>query len=351
MSSNVTQALFYSASQFHIDLNGQRIALLRVQYDPQLEQWIDGVSSCFIYHHDKSKYDVYAAANSMAAYDLVHDADDKLTLFDVVFLSIPKQKLQAQYLLALAVQSAVQGSKIIVAGGNKEGGAQIGAMCKALSLSYELDSKYKCRIAVITKNDALDSALLSQWLEQGQVQSVQMAGCTYQTVAGIFGWNKIDRGSALLTQNIPDNLQGMGADLGCGYGYLSCDVLKKMDQTGSLLCVDHDCRAIEACRLNTQDFGKHCEYMWHDLSASLPSSYNDQYDWVVMNPPFHIDKRTDTDLGLSFITRAYEILKKGGTLYMVANIQLPYEKYLQERFSGVKSLINQDGFKVISASK
>jgi len=70
-----------------------------------------------------------------------------------------------------------------------------------------------------------------------------------------------------------------------------------------------------------------------------------------MNPPFHEAQDASFTLGKTFIRQAASILKPGGTLYLVANIHLPYEKEIQEQFRSHRLLCEEDGFKLFLARK
>jgi 16S rRNA (guanine1207-N2)-methyltransferase len=85
--------------------------------------------------------------------------------------------------------------------------------------------------------------------------------------------------------------------------------------------------------------------LWHDVTRGLPH----RYDVVVSNPPFHQGRADLPELGRAFITAAADALRAGGRFWMVANRHLPYEATLAARFAQVRTVIEQDGFKVIEA--
>ena len=91
------------------------------------------------------------------------------------------------------------------------------------------------------------------------------------------------------------------------------------------------------------------EYQWNDLTCK--PDIKQLLDFVVMNPPFHSGKKTDSDIGLKFIENAAACLKKNGTLYMVANAHLPYEKLLEKLFFSVEKMTEEQGFKIYKAIK
>ena len=70
---------------------------------------------------------------------------------------------------------------------------------------------------------------------------------------------------------------------------------------------------------------------------------------MIMNPPFHIGRKVELGLGLTFLNVAKKILTKGGTLWMVFNKELPYEKTMSILFPNYEFLNRTKNYKVIRA--
>jgi 16S rRNA (guanine1207-N2)-methyltransferase len=162
---------------------------------------------------------------------------------------------------------------------------------------------------------------------------------------GIFSWNRIDPGSALLAEHLPA-LSGSGADFGCGVAYLARAVLAS-PQVKHLTLIDIDRRAIEATRRNVDD--SRVSLRWADIRVADATLSG--LDFVVMNPPFHDGGAEDQSLGRSFIERAAQALRPGGVCWLVANRHLPYEAVLPPLFSTVSLKIQAHGYKIYEAGK
>lgn len=150
-----------------------------------------------------------------------------------------------------------------------------------------------------------------------------------------------DTGSKLLAAHLPD-LKGKVADLGAGWGYLSGEILKSETVT-ELRGYEAEYHSVTCAQHNVQD--PRAAFEWCDVGQISDSGF----DAVVTNPPFHTSRTPDTDLGVTFIRKAADILAPKGVLWMVANRGLPYEPVLEDRFSRVHTVIQSAGFKVIQA--
>lgn len=74
-----------------------------------------------------------------------------------------------------------------------------------------------------------------------------------------------------------------------------------------------------------------------------------EYDLILCNPPFHSGQSVDTGAAAEVIRGAREHLTRGGTLRLVANRFLPYDRLLREGF-GACAVLREDGrFRVLSA--
>ena len=262
--------------------------------------------------------------------------------FGSAFVLLAKNAIEARYDVARALQSLKPGGLIACAGANDAGGRRAAKMLQEFDVhNVQEISGNKARAAYGIKTDINGAA--RQALLDGASRLVEETGFISQP--GLFAWDKIDKGSVLLAKILPPDLAGAGADFGCGYGFLSREILKKNPR--SLACIDADWRAVEACRKNTASSQEKMQYLWEDLTK--PVAGLSGLDWVVMNPPFHEGKRTDSGIGADFINSAVAALRPGGMLYMVANANLPYEENIQKKFSNSKNFFEGEGFKVLSA--
>jgi len=159
---------------------------------------------------------------------------------------------------------------------------------------------------------------------------------------GIFSWDRIDDGSALLARHLPDDLAGHVADFGCGWGYLARLMVQPAVTRLDLIDAEH--LALDAARANLTD--PRASFHWLDLAREpAPATY----DAIVCNPPFHTGRASTPGLGQAIIEAAARALRPGGRLYMVANRGLPYELSLKKCFASFETLADNNKFRVTRA--
>lgn len=268
-----------------------------------------------------------------------------------VYVLAPRAREAARARLAQAVDALAPGGLVVAVAGNSEGGRGLQADLDALLGQARSEAKHRCRIAWATcAPERLDAALLAQWRALAQVQRLQQNDLAFWSRAGLFAWDRIDAASALLAEHLPTDLSGRVADAGAGWGFLSMTLLRRCPGITALELFEADARALEPARRNLDEAlaGRThvaTEVHWHDVTVGLPGCF----DAVVMNPPFHVGRADDPDLGRAFIARAAEALTPRGALWLVANRHLPYEATLAQRFQQVTPIAAREGFKVICA--
>ncbi len=170
-------------------------------------------------------------------------------------------------------------------------------------------------------------------------------GGTYKIPPGAFSCDGIDTGSRALADALPDTMNGHVVDLGSGWGYLADAVLERAD-VASVDLVEDDLAALEAARANLDDV--RARFHWADAQAFRPDP---PADHVVTNPPFHVGRNADASIGQGFIRAAARMLSRKGTLWLVANRHLPYERTLVEAFRDVCTLGRHAEYKLFKATQ
>ncbi|WP_225768606.1 class I SAM-dependent methyltransferase [Inquilinus sp. Marseille-Q2685] len=269
--------------------------------------------------------------------------------FPLVLVLPPRQREAARALLARALEQAEPGGTVVVSLANADGARSVEEDLGRLAGRVDSLSKNRCRV-FWAHAGAGDPALQAEWKALDEPRPV--ADGRFLSRPGLFAWDRIDPGSALLAAHLPPDLKGQGADLGAGFGTLSAEVLDRCPEVTALDLYEAEARALELARRNLEPYAGRAEldYLWHDVAAGLPRDR--RYHFVVTNPPFHEGGRADRhDLGRAFITAAAAALRQKGRLFLVANRHLPYEATLEQAFTMVRRVADDGAYKVIEASK
>jgi len=241
---------------------------------------------------------------------------------------LPRSKTLARTL----INDAIGRGGLIVVDGQKTDGIE----------SIYKDIRKACSIdGVITKGHGRLFWFIASAAPDWSIEIASPEG--FKTVPGVFSENKIDAGSALLAEHL-DDLSGVVADLGAGWGYLSRKILSH-DGVTKLDMIEAEKTALDCATENAPD--PRANAIWTDALTYDGGPY----DVVVSNPPFHTTRDGNPDLGRGFIATAARILKPRGSFYMVANRHLPYEAALDSAFARVEELAGSGGFKIFHASR
>lgn len=272
----------------------------------------------------KPDHDAFQAAGYRV--DVVPPRDTALSI-----VVAGKSKARTRGNIAVA---ALSGAPIIVDGDKTAGIDSLYKDLKSCADPSEPHAKAHGKIFAVAPGQGL-----LDWLPKpGAVDG-------FRTWPGVFSEHKIDKGSALLAATLPA-LKGRVADLGSGWGYLAHHVLAASPDITEIHLVEADAHAGSCGRDNVGD--PRAEHHWADATRWRPDS---DLDAVITNPPFHVRRAAEPALGQAFITAAADMLKPKGTLWLVANRQLPYESSLEDNFREVEAIAGDPAFKIFRATR
>ncbi|MGK7651168.1 class I SAM-dependent methyltransferase [Roseovarius sp. B08] len=253
----------------------------------------------------------------------------------VVFATRAKALCQGLIAEAASVSDGI----VVVDGAKTDGIESILKACrKRAEVSAPLSKAHGKLFSIEAGADFSDWALA----ERGTVEE---GGRTFVTAPGVFSADGVDPASRQLADALPEKLGAQVVDLGAGWGYLAHHVLSR-ESVQALHLVEADHVALGCARQNVGD--ARAVFHWADaLNWSAPGPM----DAVVMNPPFHIGRASDPELGRAFIRAAARMLSARGQLYMVANRHLPYEGDLAANFGDVREIGGDTRFKIVQAAR
>ncbi|WP_425146959.1 methyltransferase [Deinococcus sp.] len=188
-------------------------------------------------------------------------------------------------------------------------------------------------------------------------------GLTVLGWPGVFSAGRLDKATDLLLSTLDaQELGGLKVlDLGCGAGVIGAWAASR---GASVTLLDADLSSVRSAEATLQASGLTGRVLHSDVDAALDESEQD-FDFVLSNPPFHVGRGVVLDVAAEFIRAAQRRLRPGGRLVLVANEFLPYESRLsgarlgEARLSGahlggwadMSVLAQASGFKVLGARK
>lgn len=173
---------------------------------------------------------------------------------------------------------------------------------------------------------------------------------SYCSKPGVFGWNKIDKGSEYLISELTqftDQLSQAPArilDLGCGYGYLS---LNCQHLDAEITATDNNAAAISICREHFKRYNIKGSVIAADCAAGI----EEKFPMIICNPPFHQGFSVEGDLTDRFLKATRQRLASDGVACFVVNLHIPLERKAQSLFSTVKTVDGNGSFKLVLLAK
>ncbi|MFC6635509.1 class I SAM-dependent methyltransferase [Microbulbifer taiwanensis] len=257
-----------------------------------------------------------------------------------IVYTVSKEKALVHHIVNRAAEFLGEGGELVLVGG-KQGGIKTYAAKAAqrFGCAKQLQkhgAEYSSTNALQDRGgEKIDD------LNYTQLRRLEELGGLYSK-PGLFGWNKIDRGSALLAEQFATLLPNDGAhvvDLGCGYGYLSAQLAIRGNYY--FTATDNNAAALQACERNFRERGLEGVVVPSDAGAELE---NRIADLLVCNPPFHQGFQVEGDLTDRFLKQSARLLKTAGYALFVVNEFIPLVRKGRDYFSGVQLLAKDQGF-------
>jgi len=268
--------------------------------------------------------------------------------FDSVIVVCTKFKVRNMWNIARGWALLNPGGVLICAIENSCGAPSLTRFLRDTFGDVAVFTGSRSKVLQVTKTDANANAPLADYLKPGE--GIAVKNSSLVAYPGIFSATGLDPGSTILLSAIPESLHGRGADLGAGYGYISCGIVEECPGVTAIDLFEIDALAIRAAERNLSSLKSSIPFAfhWHDVLAPIEAP---PYDWVVSNPPFHLGKKVETNLGRAFVRRAAELLRPGGECYLVANTTLPYESVFEKYFTRWSAAAVSLSYKVFHAIK
>lgn len=271
---------------------------------------------------------------------------DQPRRFSRIVYRISKEKSVVHHCINHAMRHLAEGGELLLIGGKQDGiksiGKNAGAAFGCRNAIKKVATAYRVTLPAVA--ELPDDA----WLpdnDYAELRQVQHGNMTFYSKPGVFGWDKIDKGSVLLVGVLPKVFGDMkGAtsvlDLGCGWGYLML-ATRDMD-IARRVAVDNNMAAVAAARRNFSDAGLTVETLADDAGSQL----RERFDLLLCNPPFHQGFAVSERLTRHFLAAAARVSRRSTRAIFVVNQFIPLERLAPEYFGNCRLLAEGSGFNV-----
>jgi 16S rRNA (guanine1207-N2)-methyltransferase len=274
--------------------------------------------------------------------------------FDAAVMDLPKgRKLARRYLLE-AYQALRAGGHLYLAGANDEGIRSVAGDAESLfGNATTVAYGKRNRVARAVKRGRSG---MPGWAEEPGIApgtwfefraDVRETTFRLRSLPGVFSYDRLDEGSALLLSvlQVPEGSRVL--DVGCGYGILGLAASRWGASCVDM--IDVDLLAVASAQESAilTGVGNASAFPSDVLSAVRES----EYDLVVSNPPFHIGKAVDYEVAQAFIEDSWRVLRPGGRLTIVANRFLRYDKAMRSAFRHLDCIAETGRYWVLSAER
>lgn len=293
-----------------------------------------------------SRWDLCAVARghgldvSFSDFELPATAD-----LELIACRVPKERAVVRHLINRAWHALAPGGRLLLWGGKQTGikthGKEAATAFGGESDVRKLGTDY---LAVATRTGAKLHTLPDADYETLR-PLLAYGGRPLFTKPGLFGWDQIDPGSALLAEQLPAVFAAGGApasllDLGCGYGYLS--VAAHALGAGAITATDTCAAALLACAKNFAAHGIAGEVVPSDCADGIAG----HFDLVLCNPPFHRGFAADQALSKRFFRAAADHLHRAGRALFVTHRVVPAAALAQDGFRSCEQIAATPSFQV-----
>ena len=262
-----------------------------------------------------------------------------------IILNLPRQKALLGMMLDCAASLLAEDGVLWLAGENKAG---IKSADKLLKLYFgqvrKLDNARHCTLyeagGAITRSAFDPRAYLQEWQLDCKQSEIRIA-----SYPGVFAHGRLDAGTALLLETLTTlKPEGDVLDFACGAGLIGACVSAGYPNT-SVTLLDTSALALRACEETLTSNHLAGSVLASDGLSEVTGSY----DLIISNPPIHTGIKTDSRLSQRLLESVHDHIRPGGMLVLVANVHLPYENWLSQKFRRCTELIADTNYKVISA--
>ncbi|NKQ10321.1 class I SAM-dependent methyltransferase [Pseudomonas sp. SST3] len=264
--------------------------------------------------------------------------------FDAAVLFLPKSRELTDYLLS-ALAARLPGRLLYLVGEKRAGIERAARQLAPFGEARKLDSARHCQLWQLKVENSPPAPELRTLAQRFELESAD-GPLQVISLPGVFSHGRLDRGTALLLEQLDDLPTGRLLDFGCGAGIIGAS-LKRRYPSDEVVLLDVDAFAVESSRMTLAANGLDAEVIAGDGIDAAP----DDCAAIISNPPFHQGVHTHYAASETLLQRAASHLRPGGELRLVANSFLKYPPLIEAHLGACETLVTADGFRVYRAQR
>ena len=314
--------------------------------------WTDIANRCQCgLHIISNRYDIAQQAKAAGLSVTFNDLDFSQLenhYYDGVLFRVCKERASSHHVINQSFRLLKPQGSLLLSGDKNDGiKAYVKNACNLFgdrTAAKKNGNNYLATITLYPSEKApLDDKSYAKTRDIGSLEDLSL-----RSKPGIFGWEKVDRGSAFLVEHLPLFLERFEQppesllDLGCGYGYL-CSHAAQFG-IGQITATDNNAAALLATTENFQTTSAEVQVIASDAGDTI----SQRFDTIWCNPPFHQGFAVDGDMSSKFLEASKRLLAPRGHALFVVNTFIPLEQKAKKYFRSIQVLAKNSSFKLIA---
>jgi 16S rRNA (guanine1207-N2)-methyltransferase len=263
---------------------------------------------------------------------------------DAAVLFLPKSRELTDYLLN-ALAASLPGRLLYLVGEKRAGIERAARQLAPFGEARKLDSARHCQLWQVKVTNSPPTPELQNLAQRFELK---LADGTLHVISlpGVFSHGRLDRGTALLLEQLDGLPAGRLLDFGCGAGIIGAS-LKRRYPDSEVVLLDVDAFAVESSRMTLAANDLDAKVVAGDGIDAAPEGCAA----IISNPPFHQGVHTHYEASETLLQRAASHLRPGGELRLVANAFLKYPPLIEAHLGRCETLVHADGFRIYRAQR
>ncbi|QOL26040.1 class I SAM-dependent methyltransferase [Thalassotalea sp. LPB0316] len=265
-------------------------------------------------------------------------------IHDLIIIAFPKSKAELGYTLAMLNEVTDQNTIIYFVGEKNSGVKSVEKLAKNYLHGCQKDDAARhCLLFSGCYKAQAKPFDVDEWFVQ---YPLDIKGKTIQIYAlpGVFSQERLDVGTKLLLEYLPDYTGKKVLDFGCGAGVIGAYIASSYPSS-TLALADVSALALASAK---QTFAAN-QLKGKFIATDSMSNITDLFDAVISNPPFHQGLKTHYQATERFLSEIAKHIKVKGSLTIVANSFLKYQPIIASKFISVEQAVKANGFTVYHA--